>query len=62
MTHDELKILRTQHGLTQLALAKLLGVHWNTVARYEQGALTIPEPMSRLIALVLKASAKKGRR
>jgi DNA-binding transcriptional regulator YiaG len=64
MTRTELKMLRTQHGLTQSALAELLGVHWNTVARYEQGALTIPEPMARLMALVLKTSPKKkkGRR
>jgi len=64
MTPTELKMLRTQHGLTQPALADLLGVHWNTVARYEQGALTIPEPMARLVALVLKTlpKKKKGRR
>jgi DNA-binding transcriptional regulator YiaG len=64
MTRHEIKTLRAQHGLTQLALAELLGVHWNTVARYEQGVLTIPESMARLVSLVLKTlpKTKKGRR
>jgi DNA-binding transcriptional regulator YiaG len=61
MSGDELKALRTQHGLTQPALAELVGVHWNTVARWEQGARSIPEPIARLVVIVLKAS-KKGKR
>ena len=61
MTGDALKKLRIQHGLTQTALAKQLSVHWNTVAKWEQGVRNIPEPIAKLVSLILKASDRKGR-
>ena len=60
MTGDALKILRTKHRLTQTALSELLGVHWNTVAKWEQGVRNIPGPMIKLVSLVLKASSRRG--
>jgi DNA-binding transcriptional regulator YiaG len=64
MTRKELKTLRTQRGLTQAALAALVGVHWSTVARWEQGVRVMPESMARFVVLVLKAGTKrkKGKR
>ena len=61
VTCDTLKKLRTKHGLTQTALAEQLGVHWNTVAKWEQGVRNIPEPMAKLVSLILKASSMKGK-
>jgi DNA-binding transcriptional regulator YiaG len=60
MTGETLKKLRKAAKLTQPALADQLGIHWQTVAHYEQGHRPIPVPMSKLIALIL--TAKKGRR
>lgn len=40
-----IKPLRRRLGLTQKALADALGVHANTVARWERGELGIAEPM-----------------
>lgn len=62
MTGEALKNLRVKHELTQTALAELLGVHWNTVAKWEQGVRNIPEPMAKLITLMLKQMSKQGRR
>ena len=54
MKASELRVLRKQSGLTQAALAERLGVTANTVARWEQEARSISEPMARLIRTVLK--------
>ncbi len=37
MTPDTIRSLRQSLGLTQEALARKLGVSWNTVARWESG-------------------------
>ena len=42
---DSIKPLRQRLGLTQKALAAALGVHPNTVARWERGELGISAPM-----------------
>src|SRR5689334_18658683 len=52
MTGAVLRRLRDGLGLSQPGLAARLGVHWNTVARYERGELPIPEPVARLARLV----------
>ena len=54
MKASELRVLRKQSRLTQAALAERLGVTANTVARWEQQARSISEPMARLIRTVLK--------
>jgi len=54
--------LRTQRkalGMTQVELARALGIDPNTVARYERNEIRIPEPVARL-AMVIRP--KKGRR
>ena len=61
MTGRALKKLRTQYGLTQTVLAEQVGVHWNTVAKWEQGVRNIPEPMAKLISFILNASTMKGK-
>ncbi len=58
MRGDQLRRMRTRHGLTQVDLAKLIGVASNTVARWERDELSIREPVSRLIRLVLRPDAR----
>jgi transcriptional regulator with XRE-family HTH domain len=43
---------RKRLHLTQAALARLLGVAENTVARMERGEMGISEPMARLLLFV----------
>ena len=54
MTGDELRGARSRLRKTQEELAALVGVHWNTIARYERGEIKIPEPLSLLITLLSK--------
>ena len=49
MLPSELKVLRARMGLTQAALAELLGVTWSTVARWETGQRRIPLIAVRLL-------------
>ena len=49
-------------GLTQTKLAEQLGVHWSTVARWEQGVRKISQPVARLVMLLNPPTRKKGRR
>jgi transcriptional regulator with XRE-family HTH domain len=58
MTKEELWTLRTTHGLTQRALAELLGYHPNYVARLERGEKVITQRFEKLIRLLL--GRKKG--
>jgi transcriptional regulator with XRE-family HTH domain len=53
-----LKRARKALRLTQVELAKRLGVAGNTVARWERGEVTIPEPVAKLVRLI--APARKG--
>ncbi len=43
MTSDQIKRIRTQKKLTQKQFAKLLGVSWRSVQRWENG--TKPHPV-----------------
>ena len=54
MTPADLITWRTKRGLTQAALASLLGIARVTVARYETGTRKIPPTM----ALTLKGLEK----
>jgi transcriptional regulator with XRE-family HTH domain len=49
MKGKTLRTIRKHLGLTQVKLAKAIGVTGNTVARWERGELPIREPMARLI-------------
>lgn len=48
-TVDTVKQLRERAGLTQRELARLVGVHANTVARWERGEQLMPEATRRLL-------------
>ena len=52
MSGLDIRALRTRLGLTQKALADILGVNSNTVARWERGELGISPGMTdRLLAM-----------
>ena len=52
MTPNEIKQARQSAGLTQQALADLLGVSIKTVQSWEGGWRNMPEPMWRLFQLL----------
>ena len=52
MTGEALKRIRRRMGLSQAALAELLAVSPNTVARWERGEYPIRDSMARLIRFV----------
>ena len=63
VTGSDLRRLRKQLGLTQLALARLVGLHANSIARQERGEVGIKEPEARLVRLLAaQAEASKRRR
>ncbi len=63
MKGDELRQVRERLGLTQKGLGEKLGVHTNTVARWERNEVGISEPAARLVRLLLKQRTRpKGRR
>jgi transcriptional regulator with XRE-family HTH domain len=58
MTATEFKRLREHGGWTLDALGALLGYHWGTMSRYENGHCEIP----RAVAFTLRALARaKGK-
>jgi transcriptional regulator with XRE-family HTH domain len=56
---DELQRIREALGMTQAELADELGVHRVTVARWETGDRTIPEPVARLILRIRDERKKR---
>lgn len=52
MTGKTLRSIRKRLNLTQVQLARQLGVTSNTVARWERDEMKISEPVSRLIRLL----------
>lgn len=59
MTGKELKRIRTRLRLTQTELAEKIGVHWNSVARWERDEVPIRESMALLIRTI--AASHKGK-
>jgi len=57
VTGKELRRLRERAGLSQMALAKLAGIHARTVIRWELGQV----PISKLEALGLVSLLKEGK-
>jgi DNA-binding transcriptional regulator YiaG len=55
MTASDMKHRRRALELTQTDLAKRLGVHPMTVSRWERGTVSIPEPVSHLLKIWVKA-------
>ena len=64
MTGEELHRIRERLGLTQAQLAERLGVHWNSVARWERNEMSIRETAARLVRLLAKmeGTRKRGKR
>ncbi len=62
MDGTELRGLRHRLELTQANLAAQVGVHANTLARYERNEITIPEPVARLVRMLAEKAEKKARR
>ena len=60
MKGQTLKRFRKQLGLTQVQLAKKLGVRGNTVARWERDEMPITQPMSMLIKFLEKDHDEKS--
>jgi transcriptional regulator with XRE-family HTH domain len=60
MTGAELKARRERLGLSQTALANLLGTTQNTISRWELGTLQIEK--SQMLELALEALEKRGTR
>ena len=54
MTGAELRRHRKRLGLTQKAMADLLGLHWNSFARLERDEMMISEPVARLVRLLIQ--------
>jgi DNA-binding transcriptional regulator YiaG len=54
MTGAEVRRIRRRLGLTQVELAARIGVHWNSVARWERDVVRITEPVARLLRLLAK--------
>jgi len=58
MTGKEVRRHRVKLGLKQSEFAKLIGVHWVTVSRWETEAIKIPEPMARFLRLVTEKETR----
>ena len=61
MTGSDLRATRKRLGLKQRGLASLLGIHWSTVARYEQGAIDIPPAVALLVDVLDVVPGVRGR-
>lgn len=59
MKGQTLKRQRATLGMTQVELAKALGVTGNTVARWERDEVGIPEPAARLVMLLKPIKKRK---
>lgn len=59
MAGAELKRCRDRLKLTQVAMAKEIGIHPNSLARMERGDMTISEPIAKLVRLIVKVSKKR---
>jgi len=57
-----MKRLRALLELTQPGLARALGVHPITVARWETGTRKIPEPVARLVERLRQEKRAKKKR
>jgi DNA-binding transcriptional regulator YiaG len=55
MKNEEIKKLRKTSGVTQLELAKLVGVSLSCVRSWEQGQRNCPGPMWRLIKIMVES-------
>jgi DNA-binding transcriptional regulator YiaG len=61
VTGEEVRKIRKRLGLSQVAFARLVGVHEITVSRWENGALAIREPTAKLLRLLLGQAPPRRR-
>lgn len=59
MKGAELRAIRHQFGLTLMKFAPQLGIHWNTLARFERGEINISGPVEKLARLLLELSVTR---
>lgn len=62
MTGTELREIRQRLGLSQRQFALQLGLHWNTLARFERNELNISGPVETLARLRLELTEKETAR
>jgi DNA-binding transcriptional regulator YiaG len=55
---QDIKKLRKEAKLSQAKLAKIMGVHANTVARWEREDMYISEPVARFLKLICEQAKK----
>ncbi|MEQ1871503.1 MAG: helix-turn-helix domain-containing protein [Vicinamibacterales bacterium] len=60
MNGQEVREIRDKLGFTQEQLAREVGVHKNTVARWERNELAIRESTARLLAFVVSGVRERG--
>jgi transcriptional regulator with XRE-family HTH domain len=58
MTGPQLRRIRKQLGLTQVALAERIGVTSTSLARWERGEIGISEPVARLVQLLAQQTPR----
>jgi DNA-binding transcriptional regulator YiaG len=61
VTGEEVRKIRKRLGLSQVAFARLVGVHEVTVSRWEHGVLAIREPTAKLLRLLLGQAPPRRR-
>jgi DNA-binding transcriptional regulator YiaG len=54
MTGSQLRRIHTRLKLTQVELAEEIGVHANSVARWERDEVGISEPVARLVRVLAR--------
>lgn len=59
MTGTELKRCRKRLKLTQVGMARQIGVHANSLARMERNEMTISEPVAKLVQLIVTVRKSK---
>ena len=62
MTGAQVKRIRRQLGLTQMAMCRLLGIGRATLARWEAGQYPVPKPVAMLLPRLLKERRRKETR
>ena len=58
MSGVELRTIRKRLGFTLQQFAPQLGIHWNTLARFERGEINISGPVEKLARLLLRLAEK----
>jgi DNA-binding transcriptional regulator YiaG len=62
MNGAELRAIRQQLGFSLTQFAPQLGIHWNTLARFERGEINISGPVEKLARLLLELAAAEQKK